>query len=42
MKCRHTSIRSMRGTGAKDVLIKALVINLISYAFIIVLVLLGR
>ena len=42
MKCRHTSIRSMRGTGAKDVLIKALVINLISYAFIIALVLYGR
>jgi len=32
----------MRGTGAKNALIKALVINLISYAFIIALVLSGR
>ena len=42
MKCRHTSILYMRGTGAKNALIKALVINLISYAFIIALVLYGR
>jgi len=32
----------MRGTGGRDVLIKALVINLISYAFIIALALYGR
>lgn len=42
MKCRHTPIRYMRGTGGRDALIKALVINLISYAFIIALALYGR
>ena len=36
------SIRYMRGTGARNALIKALVINLISYVFIIALVLYGR